>query len=235
VADYQITLGPRPPVAPVTTLLTPAERIRVDAAGQGLYRTLHRETLDDAIRDVRERRASAVLVSVACCGDGGAATFVSEQVAERVAALVREFPRVPAVALLTELRPTTPRAVLSLGRSGVHTLVKGCTKLLHRTLPVRQFSTAASLASPDGRRCRVRPAHRLDRDRYGNTSRRTANEVGEATRTLRASEHQHRRAQPTPFTQWRRPPYWRPAPPAFTQSLALANPARPGDMSRTPR
>jgi len=122
MADYQITLAPRPPVAPVATVLTPAERLRVDAAGQGLYRTLHRETLDDAIRDVRERRASAVLVSVACCGDVDG-DWAAGPVAERVAALVREFPRIPAVALLTELRPATPRTVLSLGRSGVRTLV----------------------------------------------------------------------------------------------------------------
>jgi AraC-like DNA-binding protein len=37
--------------------------------------------------------------------------------------MVREFPRVPAVALLTEVVPATPQAVLSLGRSGVRTLV----------------------------------------------------------------------------------------------------------------
>jgi AraC-like DNA-binding protein len=117
----QIMLGPRPAAAPVSTLLTPTERLRVDAAGQGLWRTLHRDTLDDAIRDVREQRASAVLVSVTRCGDDAA--FGGAPVAARVAAMVREFPRVPAVALLTEVRAATPRTVLSLGRSGVHALV----------------------------------------------------------------------------------------------------------------
>jgi AraC-like DNA-binding protein len=95
-------------------MLTPNERLRVDAAGAGLYRAMHRDSLEDVIRDLRERGASAVVVSVARCG---------RQDAARVAMMVREFPRVPAVALLTELAPATPQAVLSLGRSGVRSLV----------------------------------------------------------------------------------------------------------------
>jgi AraC-like DNA-binding protein len=105
---------PHLPLAPVATMLTADERLRVDAAGQGLYWTMHRDTLDDVIRDVRERGASAVVVSVSRC---------SQRDAARVATMVREFPRVPAVALLTQLEPATPQAVLSLGRSGVRTLV----------------------------------------------------------------------------------------------------------------
>lgn len=92
----------------------PAERIRVDAAGEGLYTTLHRDTVDDVIRDLKERRAAAVLVSVARCG---------VRDATQVAMLVREFPRVPTVALLTDLEANAPGAVLTLGRSGVQTLV----------------------------------------------------------------------------------------------------------------
>ena len=99
---------------PVATMLTPDERMRVDAAGTGLYRTLHRETLEDVARELRARRISAVLVSVARCG--------ADEV-PRVASLVREFPRVPAVALLAQVGPSTPGAVLSLGRSGVRALV----------------------------------------------------------------------------------------------------------------
>jgi AraC-like DNA-binding protein len=40
-----------------------------------------------------------------------------------VAALVREFPRVPTVALLTQLDRSTPQSVLSLGSTGVRQLV----------------------------------------------------------------------------------------------------------------
>jgi AraC-like DNA-binding protein len=125
---------PRPtPPAPaaasahVSTVLTPAERLRVDAAGAGLYRALHRESLDDVLRDLRERRAGAVLVSVTrCAGPQGAD-------ATRVATVVREFPRVPAVALLSAPegnlmgpdggQAALARAVLSLGRCGVERLV----------------------------------------------------------------------------------------------------------------
>ena len=108
------TLHTRPTLAPISTILMPSERIRVDAAGEGLYTALHRDSIDDVIRDVKEQRASAVLVSVTRCGPRDA---------PRVAMLVREFPRVPTVALLTELESNAPTSVLTLGRSGVQTLV----------------------------------------------------------------------------------------------------------------
>jgi AraC-like DNA-binding protein len=98
---------------PITTLLTAAERPRVDAAGEGCYRTLHRDTVDDLIRDLKSRQVHAVLVSVTCAGAQ----------ATRVASLVREFPRIPAVALLSELELKTPHAVLALGQSGIRRLV----------------------------------------------------------------------------------------------------------------
>ena len=98
---------------PITTLLTPSERPRVDAAGEGCYRTLHRDSVDDLIRDLKSRQVQAVLVSVACAGPQ----------ATRVASQVREFPRVPAVALLSELEVKTPHAVLALGQSGIRRLV----------------------------------------------------------------------------------------------------------------
>jgi AraC-like DNA-binding protein len=86
----------------------------VDAAGEGLYQALHRDCVEDVLRDLREQRVSAVVVSVARCADGDVS---------RVARLVREFPRVPAVALLTRLEAETPRAVLTLGQSGVRSLI----------------------------------------------------------------------------------------------------------------
>jgi AraC-like DNA-binding protein len=98
---------------PISTLLTPAERPRVDAAGEGCYHTLHRETVEDVIHDLKSRRIHAVLVSVSCAASQ----------ANRVASLVREFPRVPAVALLSDLEAKTPHAVLALGHSGIRRLV----------------------------------------------------------------------------------------------------------------
>jgi len=101
-------------VTAVSTILTPAERVRVDAAGEGLYTALHRDSVDDVIRDLKERHAAAVLVSVTRCG---------LRDATQVALLVREFPRIPTVVLLTDTEPASPTAVLTLGRSGVQTLV----------------------------------------------------------------------------------------------------------------
>ena len=106
--------APPAPLPAVSTMLDPAERARVDAAGAGLYRAIHRESLDDVLRDLRERPIGAVLLSVARCVERDAA---------RLATMVREFPRVPAVALLSQVEQQTPRAVLALGRSGVRTLV----------------------------------------------------------------------------------------------------------------
>jgi AraC-like DNA-binding protein len=98
----------------VATILTPAERSRVDAAGEGLYRSIHRDSVDDVIRDVREARAHAVVVSVSYC---------EKTSASPVATMVREFPRVPTLALLSELGPRTPHTLLTLGTSGVRRLV----------------------------------------------------------------------------------------------------------------
>lgn len=102
------------PLEPVTTVLLPVERTRVDAAGEGRYRALHRDSLDDVFDDLRDQRAGAVVLSVARCG---------EEELCAVARLVREFPRVTAVALLSHERRDTPRAVLGLGQSGVKSLV----------------------------------------------------------------------------------------------------------------
>lgn len=99
---------------PVSTILTPLERSHVDAAAQGLCNPLHRESLDEVLLDLRQQKANLVLISV---------TRYSSQSSARVAAMVREFPRVPAVALLTETQNSTPHSTLALGQLGIRTLV----------------------------------------------------------------------------------------------------------------
>ena len=98
----------------VATVLHPSERARVDAAGDGVYEALHRQNIDEVLHDLRTQRAHAVLVSVACCGPVECT---------RLARLVHEFPRVPAIALLTALEPATAQTVLSLGQCGIRDLV----------------------------------------------------------------------------------------------------------------
>jgi len=101
-------------LAAVSTVLTPVERMRVDAAGEGSYETIHRDSFDDVLKDLKANRADAVLVSVARC----------DQIARAgVEMMVREFPRVPTVALLSEVHSGTPRTMLLLGQSGVRQLI----------------------------------------------------------------------------------------------------------------
>ena len=109
-----LTSNSRLALTPVATVLLPPERPRVDAAGEGLYCTLHRDSLEDAMHDLKAHRAHAVVISVACCGGTEG---------PKVAQLVREFPRVPAVALLSQVDFSTPQDVLYLGRSGLQTLI----------------------------------------------------------------------------------------------------------------
>jgi AraC-like DNA-binding protein len=114
-------------------MLTPDERLRVDAAGEGSYRTVHRDSVAEVMQDLKSNRASAVLVSVTRCDQNSRAS---------VAALVREFPRVPTFALLTEVNRSTPQAMLSLGSTGVRQLVDvrdadGWSELRTRLLSAR--------------------------------------------------------------------------------------------------
>ena len=99
---------------PVTTILTPSERSAVDAAGEGLYRAMHRSSLDEVRRDLREQSATAVLLSLACC---------TPRDALRMAAILREHPRVPMMGLVTNAERVHPQSLLSLGRSGMRIVI----------------------------------------------------------------------------------------------------------------
>ncbi len=108
-------LGPEEEGSPtVATVLLPLERARVDAAGSGCFALLHRDSIPEAVRIVRERPVDAVLVSVHRCGP--------EQV-EGVGHLVREFPGIPTVALVSHHDPTATDMLLRLGASGVRQVV----------------------------------------------------------------------------------------------------------------
>lgn len=99
--------------APVVTVLDPDERARVDAAGEGLYRAIHRETVADALEDLKRGRVGAVLLGVVRCG---------RQLDRRVATVVREFPSVPTVALLGA-EPPSAETLLRIGNAGITRLV----------------------------------------------------------------------------------------------------------------
>jgi AraC-like DNA-binding protein len=142
-------------VTQVTTVLTPGERQRLDAAGEGVYRSLHRDSVADVVRDVREARAAAVVLSVRYC---------ERMSSESVASMVREFPRIPTLALLSELGPETPQTLLALGTIGVRrlidvrdgsgwrllrtTLTRECGSATQRVI-LRQLANDLTGASPD--------------------------------------------------------------------------------------
>ena len=98
----------------VAAVLLPGERPRVDAAGSGCFAVLHRDSVPDAVRVVRERPVDAVLVSVHRCDP--------EQM-DAVGHLVREFPGIPTVALLSQHDAGSTEMLLRLGASGVRQVV----------------------------------------------------------------------------------------------------------------
>ncbi len=107
--------APAPPASPtVAAVLLPAERARVDAAGNGCFSVVHRDSIPDALRVVRERPVDAVIVSVHRCAP--------EQV-EALGHLVRDFPGIPTVALLSRHDPGATEMLLRLGATGVRQVV----------------------------------------------------------------------------------------------------------------
>src|SRR6266566_181854 len=101
----------------VCTVLPPPERPRFDAAGDGCFTTVHTSSFRDALRAARRKRVDALVLSVhACRGDELPA----------VARFVREFPAIPAVALVSH-RDRRPR------RGGLH----GARRLAPATGPGR--------------------------------------------------------------------------------------------------
>ncbi len=98
----------------VAAVLDPAERLRVDAASGGSFALVHRDSVRDAIRVVRERGVDAMLVSIRrCAGD-------TAPLLER---FTRAFPAVPTIALVTERGPGHAEALLRLGAGGVRQVV----------------------------------------------------------------------------------------------------------------
>ncbi len=98
----------------IAAVLDPVERSRVDAVGSGCFSLVHRESVRDALRVVRERPVDAVLVSLHRCV--GEAPALLEQFS-------RSFPSVPMVALVTRREPGDAEALLRLGATGVRQVV----------------------------------------------------------------------------------------------------------------
>src|SRR3989442_1607200 len=96
----------------VCTVLPPPERPRLDAVGDGCFTALHANSFRDALRAARRKRVDALVLSVhSCRGDELPA----------VARFVREFPAIPAVALVSRHDREVTETLLRLGATGVRT------------------------------------------------------------------------------------------------------------------
>jgi len=102
----------------VCTLLPPAERQRFETVGDGCFVSLHAESCREVLTAARRRRVDAVVLSVHQCG--------GEEL-PAVARLVREFPAIPAVALVSRHDHHATETLLRLGASGVRAAVD-CTE-----------------------------------------------------------------------------------------------------------
>ncbi len=100
--------------ATVAAVLLPGERPRIEAAGSGYFAVLHKESISDAVKVIRERPVDAVLVSVHRCRP--------EQI-DSLGFLVRNFPGIPTVALVSQHTPDATDMLLRLGASGVRQVV----------------------------------------------------------------------------------------------------------------
>ena len=102
----------------VCTVLPPPERPRIDAAGDGCFDTLHADSLREALYVARRRRVDAMVISVHRCHG---------EALPGVARFVREFPAIPAVALVSRHDREATETLLRLGATGVRNAVD-CTE-----------------------------------------------------------------------------------------------------------
>lgn len=98
----------------VCTVLTPRERPSVDAAGDGCFATVHADSLSAALAAARRRPVHAFLFSAHRCTPDNLGA---------VARAVREFPTIPAVAVVSRHDSETTQVLLQLGASGVRQVV----------------------------------------------------------------------------------------------------------------
>lgn len=98
----------------IAAVLLPAERIRVEAAGQGCFTLLHRDSIPEAVRAVRERPVDGILLSVHRC---------PRTAVQDVRRLVHDFPGIPTVALVSSHDASASETLLQLGATGLRQVV----------------------------------------------------------------------------------------------------------------
>ncbi|MFN0177555.1 MAG: helix-turn-helix domain-containing protein [Gemmatimonadales bacterium] len=103
-----------PPRLTIAAVVAPSERAQLDAAAAGCFAIVHRPSLPDAAKTVREHPVDAIVFSVEQCR-GAEVAHLDE--------LIRRFPDIPTFALVTRSDSDTSEALLRLGASGVRHVV----------------------------------------------------------------------------------------------------------------
>lgn len=98
----------------VAAVVAETDRLGLDAAGVGHFAVVHRSSLPAATRVIREHPIDAVVFSVHECAG---------QTVEDIDNLVRRFPDIPTVALVTRADPAASETLLRLGATGVRHVV----------------------------------------------------------------------------------------------------------------
>lgn len=98
----------------IATVLLPGERTRVDAAGSGCFAVVHRNSIPEAVRVVREQPVDAIVVSV---------HHDEAREVDALGHLLRDFPSVPTVALVSRHDRDASETLLHLGASGIRQVV----------------------------------------------------------------------------------------------------------------
>lgn len=98
----------------IAAVLLPGERLKVEAAGQGCFTLLHRDTVPEAVRAVRERPVDGILLSVHRCPPAAV---------PEVRRLVHDFPGIPTVALVSAHDASSSETLLQLGATGLRQVV----------------------------------------------------------------------------------------------------------------
>ena len=110
--DSPVATREGPPT--IAAVLLPAERLKVEAAGQGCFTLLHRDTVPEAVRAVRERPVDGVLLSVHRC---------PANAVQDIRRLVHDFPGIPMVALVSAHDAAASETLLHLGATGLRQVV----------------------------------------------------------------------------------------------------------------
>lgn len=112
--NLEATLRARTPNAIVATVVEPSLRSRFDSASPAWLSAKHTQSVAEVIKAVREEPVNAILISPG---------YIKRSQIRGVTKLVRGFPGIPTVALVSSHDAVSSERLLELGGSGVRQMV----------------------------------------------------------------------------------------------------------------